>query len=184
MECGSSHCLVECSTDQKLYGWGSGSSLGFPRDKTQPTEILLRDLRVRQFCCSEKSSYILEDSGVLWVTGLNDKGQLGLGHNNSVPEWEKNLNIQAEQIFVGLSYVIALDCYGKFQSWGYGKYGQLGTGQQIEWQLLPQKVVGLPFLSDKARGHYEFYLLKDLSLFLIEEGFFVTEEQGTTFELR
>lgn len=79
------------------------------------------------------SAMVCENS-VLYVWGINTKGQLGLGHTNAVtkPEEvkffsEKGLYIQQVNCGSGAHFV-ALDCDGKVWCWGNNSLGQCGTG--------------------------------------------------------
>ena len=79
------------------------------------------------------SAMVCENS-VLYVWGINTKGQLGLGHKNAVDKptevtffSQEGLYIQQVNCGSGAHFV-ALDCSGKVWCWGNNSLGQCGTG--------------------------------------------------------
>ncbi|MBP5371050.1 MAG: hypothetical protein J6Y55_03910 [Bacteroidales bacterium] len=79
------------------------------------------------------SAMVCENS-VLYVWGINTKGQLGLGHKNAVNTptevtffSQEGLYIQQVNCGSGAHFV-ALDCSGKVWCWGNNSLGQCGTG--------------------------------------------------------
>ena len=79
------------------------------------------------------SAMVCENS-VLYVWGINTKGQLGLGHKNAVNKptevtffSQEGLYIQQVNCGSGAHFV-ALDCSGKVWCWGNNSLGQCGTG--------------------------------------------------------
>ncbi len=85
----------------------------------------------------------LKANGTVWTYGLNDKGQLGIGNNES-----KNTPVKVEalsnviQISTGYNHTLVLLKNGKVYSFGEGDKGQLGDGME-ENSNAPVKVDGL-----------------------------------------
>jgi alpha-tubulin suppressor-like RCC1 family protein len=88
-----------------------------------------------------------EHSSISWkdvewyACGMNDHGQLGLGHNQ-----EKVLSmtrvcfpVPFVSISIGFQHTLALDEKGGVWSWGSNYYGQLGLGHNNDCNA-PQKV--------------------------------------------
>ena len=86
------------------------------------------------------SAMVCENS-VLYVWGINTKGQLGLGHKNAVNKptevefFSKDKGLYIQQVNCGSgAHFVALDCDGKVWCWGNNSLGQCGTGTKIEIQ--------------------------------------------------
>ena len=84
--------------------------------------------------------------------GLNDKGQLGLVHNNnvSVPSPIPNL-AQIKQVSCGKYFTVCVDHEGIAWSFGKNEYGQLGTGNTTKFNF-PQKIEDIPPVLSVACG--------------------------------
>ena len=97
-------------------------------------------------------SVVLSRSGIVHSFGKNDKGQLGLGTNQSfnVPQQIQTLK-NIIQISCGELFTICIDRSGKV--WGFGENycGQLGIGNNAN-QTLPQEVLGIPPISNVSCG--------------------------------
>ena len=76
--------------------------------------------------------------------GLNDCGQLGLGHNRnvSIPTQIPNLP-QINMISCGSYFTVCVDGEGFIWSFGKNNYGQLGTGNKTDFNA-PQKLLNIP----------------------------------------
>ena len=81
-------------------------------------------------------SYFLDSTGIVWVCGLNNKGQLGLGHNKwavkeitCIDYFVKN-NIVIKHIESGAFHVIMRDCNNCVWTVGDNYYGQIGDGSR------------------------------------------------------
>ncbi len=77
---------------------------------------------------------VLRADGTVWVAGLNDKGQLGLGDTSYRGEFERvkidaNTNLEnVTRISAGASHMLAVTKDGYVYAWGLGTSGQLGQG--------------------------------------------------------
>lgn len=63
------------------------------------------------------------------------------------------------QVSAGLRHSVVLSDQGQVFSWGFNKFGQLGTGSDTEAALLPKVMVGLPGCVKDIRAAYWHTLL-------------------------
>ena len=86
----------------------------------------------------------LSDDGTAYSFGRNNKGQLGLGHNNAVslPTPIPNLT-KISKISCGGYFTVCVDYEGFIWSFGENNSGQLGTGNTTNFNV-PQKVLNVP----------------------------------------
>ncbi len=88
-------------------------------------------------------SVVLCNDGTLKSMGLNNEGQLGLGHNSNVTQSETINNLDSiVQVSSGLNHNLALKANGKVYSWGKNNKGQLGHGNNTT-SLLPKLITSL-----------------------------------------
>ena len=92
--------------------------------------------------CGMYHTVTLSNDGTLHSFGLNDEGQLGLGHNASLPTPIPNLP-KIKQISCGMRFTICLDHEGFIWSFGQNRKGQLGTGNTTNFNV-PQKILNIP----------------------------------------
>ena len=97
-------------------------------------------------------SVVLSRSGIVHSFGRNDKGQLGLGTNQTfnVPQQIQTLK-NIIQISCGELFTICVDRLGKLWGFGANDFGQLGIGNNAN-QTLPQEVLGIPPISNVSCG--------------------------------
>ena len=81
------------------------------------------------------------------------KGELGLGHKNSVslPTPIPNLP-KINIISCGSDFTICVDYEGFIWSFGYNSYGQLGTGNEKNFKV-PQQILDIPPVLSVSCGH-------------------------------
>jgi alpha-tubulin suppressor-like RCC1 family protein len=88
--------------------------------------------RCVQIACGSVHTILLMDSGHMYVTGLGDSGQLGLGMEKSalvftlIPFQYEEYNIVS--VTAGIAHNIILTDCGKVFTFGLGSLGQLGHG--------------------------------------------------------
>lgn len=112
------------------YSCGANSKgqlgIGFMTDKEFRTIIIrLRDNfePITQVECGTYHTCFLTKSGKVFSTGLNDEGQLGLGHRRNIswPEWIEidagGQEVNFKKISCG-RYSSAIDHKGYFYAWG------------------------------------------------------------------
>ena len=94
--------------------------------------------------CGGSHTVTLSDDGTVHSFGINDKGALGLGHNNdvSVPTPIPNLP-KINMISCGDKFTVCVDEEGFIWSFGGNNYGQLGTGNKTNFNV-PQKLLNIP----------------------------------------
>ena len=99
--------------------------------------------------CGQNHTITLSNDGTVHSFGMNNKGQLGLGHNKdvSLPTPIPNLP-KIKLISCGLNFSICVDCEGCIWSFG-SNYGQLGpTNFNV-----PQKILNIPPVLSVACGY-------------------------------
>ena len=92
--------------------------------------------------------------GTLWCWGLNNTGQLGIGNQT-----DQNLPQQVTtpapggwtSVSAGESHTCATRTGGTLWCWGFGDYGQLGIGTEVNVAAAPQQV------TTPARGGWQRY---------------------------
>ena len=97
------------------------------------------------FCvCGCQHTITLSYDGTVYSFGRNEKGELGLGHNNNVslPTPIPNLP-KINLISCGGFFTVCVDYEGFIWSFGENDYGQLGTGNKTQFNV-PQKLLDLP----------------------------------------
>lgn len=114
--------------------WGVGyntmSQLGILGDsinKTNWTKLSLSKI-VEISAVGDDFSLALDSSGNVWVTGANDDGQLGLGHNNNITTWQKTPISDIVAIRAGGYHSFVLDSSNNLWATGKNNKGQLGLG--------------------------------------------------------
>jgi alpha-tubulin suppressor-like RCC1 family protein len=111
-------------------------------------ELAKKGRRISNVMVGSAHTLALTDTGELWTWGWSDSGQLGHGSHSheSAPRPLENLMFQSQtsdavaveramsgrlsikQVAVGEDHTLALGDTGKVFSWGNGKKGQLGHG--------------------------------------------------------
>ena len=116
-------------------------------------------------CCGGFHTITLSNDGTLHSFGRNEKGQLGLGHNNdvSLPTPIPNLP-KISKISCGTNFTVCVDYEGFIWSFGENHCGQLGTGNKRNFKV-PQKILDIPpVLSVSCGGYHTLIITSDSSL--------------------
>ena len=101
----------------------------------------------------EDHTITLSDDGIVYSFGRNEKGALGLGHNNNVaiptpiPNLPKIITISCGGIFT-----ICVDEEGFIWSFGKNNFGQLCTGNTTNFNV-PQKISNIPPVVSVSCGY-------------------------------
>lgn len=124
----------------RMWSWGYNASGqlgdGTQIDRNTPVEVDLRALGgvgVVSVAAGADYSLALDYAGRLWAWGANDHGQLGAnaGVDQTIPV-EVDLRALGDakvvSVAAGYAHTLVLDDRGRVWSWGYNKYGQLGSG--------------------------------------------------------
>jgi alpha-tubulin suppressor-like RCC1 family protein len=157
---GGNHSMV-MTRDGALWVFGANSDgqlgLGHYDQVSQPVELKFfqeRGERVRNLYCGYNFSLIVttntnDSSGgtlnSLWSTGYNSFGQGALGsttlnvHTPQRVEFITENRIRIRDIAAGGNHVLMLTEDNQVYSWGYGRYGQTGLGNQSNHSI-PQLI--------------------------------------------
>ena len=104
--------------------------------------------------CGREHTITISDDGIAHSFGRNREGALGLGYNNdrvSLPTPIPNLP-KINLVSCGWNFTVCVDCESFIWSFGYNKYGQLGTGNKINFNV-PQKIQGIPPVLSVSCGY-------------------------------
>ena len=137
---GAHHTLVLANT--RVYGWGdpeTGKTGRMLKSRNKNSQSLMIEAigikKAQDIFCGSDSSYALafnrNGKQVVYSWGLNNWGQLGIGHreNSSTPTPIKEFkDIPIKMISSGAMHTIALTESGELYSWGKNEEGQLGIG--------------------------------------------------------
>ncbi|GCB70640.1 hypothetical protein scyTo_0001334 [Scyliorhinus torazame] len=128
--------MVAVAAERAVYTWGNNAKgqLGHgdlqSRSRPQLVEALKGKFIVRA-CCGDGFSVFLSDNGIVMTSGDGAQGCLGHGDHFSTSRpclIEALLSINVRVIACGLQHVLCVSGEGKVFSWGNGKYGKLGLG--------------------------------------------------------
>ena len=115
-------------------------------------------------CCGFYHTITLSNDGILHSFGYNAQGQLGLGHNNFrvlLPTPIPNLP-KINMISCGQYFVVCLDYEGFMWSFGFNNRGQLGTGNNTDFNV-PQKILNIPPVHSVSCGYEHTLIITDES---------------------
>ena len=150
--CGDYHSALVTSGGA-LLTWGSGDAgqLGHGDAESVAMPRLVRALDgicIRAVACGSRHTLALTAVGEVFAWGSGTFGALGLGLQ--APEEQlRPAHVRALQpdrisaIAVGVYHSSALSDGGAVLTWGWGRHGQLGDGEQGSHAFLPRPVLGL-----------------------------------------
>ena len=136
--CGADHSMFLAS-DGNVYSCGRNDygQLGLNHEDTPKStiqdNIYISATNIKQIACGYNHTIFLASDGLIYVVGLNDGGQLGLG-NTAVQSTIKDISdfndngITITQIACGENHTMFLASDGKLYGCGYNDNGQLGLG--------------------------------------------------------
>ena len=134
------------------WGWGGHGRLGHGdwrhwQEQLLPKKIdAFADQRVVAVSAGDSHSFAITADGVVWSWGEGEHSCLGHGEDLSNQLLPKKVEALAEQrvvaVSAGSSHSLAITADGALWSWGSGRLGKLGHGDQQN-QLLPKKVEAL-----------------------------------------
>lgn len=145
-----------------LFGWGNNEygQLGIEKKYEISTliEIPLSFLEtgesVKTASCGKGHTLLLTSHHRVFVSGLNDAGQLGLGHQESKEAFEELQFLELfhdeiiTDIAAGLNHSTALTSLGRVFGWGTNKLTQLSIPTTTQKVLIPQ-IIELPLNQDE-----------------------------------
>lgn len=95
---------------------------------------LINNLHIKDVICGENHVILIDMKGNTFSYGLNNYGQLGLGHFNNVytPTLIESLNDKNTplRICCGSNHTMLLTNDGEIYTWGANNAGQLGIGNK------------------------------------------------------
>jgi alpha-tubulin suppressor-like RCC1 family protein len=153
---GVNHNLALTSAGE-VWAWGDNRQLqlGFPGNTSvnfKPVKVVGLTA-VTSIAAGNFTSYALRADGTVWVWGIGDFGELGLGATTDqvVPTKLTTLsNIIA--IASGPYHVLALRADGTLWAWGSNGVGELGTGGIPNSTFAPVQVTGLRGVVSMSAG--------------------------------
>ena len=131
--------FTACLTaDGRVYtfGFGAGGQLGHgnERDQWQPRVVVeLEGKHVVRIACGYYHMLALTDAGDVYAWGSGTSGKLGLGdcRTSRVPELVKDLHGKAVvDVACGWNHCACITAAGQVFTWGYGRFGRLGHGDE------------------------------------------------------
>ena len=145
------HFTLALCSNGTLFAWGYNGygqlGLGHANDKLTPQLISSNHFQsktIRSIHTEANHTLALCHDGTLFAWGVNEFGQLGLGHNNhqNTPQRINPSHFQGKtirSIHVGDNYTFALCADGSLFVWGVNEFGQLGLGHRQN-QNTPQLI--------------------------------------------
>lgn len=122
------HCVY--STGWDTTG-GAGHANSDHENETWKAIETFENKNMIKIASGARHSMFLESNGVLWASGENDYGQLGLGHFNDTAEnlpveieFFKSKGIKIKDIKCGMYHNLALDDKSNIYGWGCNDCGQ------------------------------------------------------------
>ena len=133
-----SHHTLALTKDGKIFAWGDPESgkIGRMLNTRNKNQQALRIEKVaaknaKDIFCGNHHSFYINKKGQVFGWGLNNHGQLGIGHkdNTSIPTLVRKLEGQNVQMIAGGEHhTIAVTADGKVYCWGRNDEGQCGLG--------------------------------------------------------
>ena len=111
---------------------------------------------VVQVSCGFNFSLFLCENAQIFATGLNNRGQLGIGSDSEgTPQLVNSgdlCNVPMRQISAGNDHVLALSISGQVFAWGSNRHGKLGLSLESENPLGPDSCQFTPRLVSAIEG--------------------------------
>lgn len=150
INCGADHTTARSDSTRTVYSWGWGDfgrlGHGNSSDLFLPHSIrVLQGLQIKQMACGDSHCLAISTDGEVYSWGRNQNGQLGLGHHDDslrpqkVPTFQ---GVEVKMVAAGAEHTVAITASGKLYGWGWGRYGNLGLGDQKD-RAVPAEVTTL-----------------------------------------
>ena len=115
----------------------SNEFVDFDAHVTIPT-VLMIDPNIKSISCGYKNILILKNNGDLYVCGVNNYGQLGLGHTNNVCKPTLLMHDpEIKLICSGFDHSMVLKNNGDLLVFSDNEYGQLGLENNKDKMIIP-----------------------------------------------
>lgn len=156
------------TTDGDLWAWGLNNYGNFGNNATsttaQKTPLLIASLSgFSRFVAGQANSIIAQkDDGKMYVWGLNNNAQLGIGHANNLrtptpaPLLDKFEDIMTTQ---SATHCFAVREDGSLWAWGNGIYGKLGE-PTVSSAMIPMEISALSSVAEATAGQSHSLALK------------------------
>jgi len=137
------------TADGAVWSWGDGGECrlghGDEQDQWQPKKVdALAGQRVIAVSAGARHSIALTVEGTAWSWGSGDDGQLGHGDEKIDRLLPKKIEAFAGRrvvaVSAGMAHGLVLSADGAVFTWGEGRHGCLGHGEDLSKQLLPKKI--------------------------------------------
>lgn len=138
------HHTCAIDTEARAWCWGAGTAgqlgTGSLTDSPVPT-LVATDVRFQAIAAGSRHTCGLDLDGRAWCWGRNDFGRLGRVQPAGVVPMPVAVETDTRftAIVAGTLHTCAIAEDGTAWCWGFGGYGQLGTGEAIS-QAIPQPV--------------------------------------------
>ncbi|WP_119327867.1 RCC1 domain-containing protein [Cysteiniphilum halobium] len=141
---GALHTCALSDNKQDIYCWGRKSTLGsFPNEQQEkPTQvnqtIIPSGTLLNKITAGHYHACALADDGQAYCWGMNAKGQLGVGHDNTeyravvVKKGKIPSDVALIDITAGDHYTCGIGSDNQSYCWGDNNYGQLGDGTKVD----------------------------------------------------
>ncbi len=143
LSAGESHtCAVDTESRAWCWGVGSAGQLGTGGFADSPVPVLVAtDVRFRAIAAGSRHTCALDLEGRAWCWGHNAFGRLGREEaSGPVPlPIAVSTDLRFTDITAGALHTCAIAEDGRAYCWGFGGFGQLGTGEPIS-QAVPKPV--------------------------------------------
>ena len=124
-------------------GLGAGASCKTP---ALVERVSFAGQPVAMVACGGASTAVVTEGGGLYTFGLNSSGQLGHEHATVIKtptQVPALLHVKIAMAAVGRQHMVALSKHGRVYTWGSGKAGQLGIGEDrnvLQPRVKPHKI--------------------------------------------
>ena len=159
--------------------WGDVLTMTVPKGNPVTVPEFISSGKFVQVAAGSYHSLALRDDGVLFSTGLNDRGQLGTGSQVSHTAWKRVLT-DVKQISAGERHSLALLSDGAVYATGYNEFGQLGTGNRTD--SLQFNPVLTEVREIAGGGNMSFMVKKDNTLWACGENKYGQLGIGNTYD--
>ena len=147
---GQNHTII-LKNDGSIWSCGYNEwgqlGLGDDTDRNIFTQVVTNiNNDVKQVSCGSNHTFVLKTDGSVWVCGVNNSGQLGLGDNtdrNIFMQVTTNINKDVKQIAGAYRHTFILKTDGSVWSCGCNEYGQLGLGDTTQRDIFTQVVTNI-----------------------------------------
>lgn len=161
--------LSSVSFGETKFGYASIIKDGYkvsgktdPETPEEETEFL-EDVPVRYVSVGSVSSYAIDESNSLWVSGYNSNGQLGINNTDSKTGWFDS-GTKVNKIMGTNKSAFILDSNGKVKAAGSNEFGKLGIGTSATTNKTSWfEAIGLPSNIVEIQAGAQFSMALDSS---------------------